>query len=182
MFINQIKAPKSLMVLIGYMGSGKSTVGLQLSKILNFGFVDLDQYISEKEGIPVSEIFNKKGEIYFRKKESLYLKEVLLLEKTVIALGGGTPCYANNMDLISQNEHVTSVYLKASIQLLSNRLKMEQMHRPLISHIKDPEAFVEFVGKHLFERSHFYNQADFTISIDGKETEEIVSDIERQLF
>ena len=85
-------------VLLGYMASGKSTIGKQLSKKLSVQFLDLDDYISEKEQMSISEIFDKKGEVYFRLIEHKYLKAVLEKEEDfILSLGGGTPCYANNM-------------------------------------------------------------------------------------
>jgi len=179
---NQNITQKSRIILMGYMGSGKSTIGLLLAKHLNFDFVDLDQYISEKEVSTVPEIFKSKGEIYFRKKESLYLNEVLQFDNVVIALGGGTPCYAGNMALVASQAGVMSLYLKASIGLLAGRLWSERERRPLISHIDKKEELVEFIGKHLFERSQFYNLADVVVSIDGRNLDEIVEIIDKHLF
>ena len=96
--------------IMGYMGSGKSTVGQLLATHLGYDFVDYDEYISKKEGMTISELFDKKGEIYFRKKEAEYLKEILetTSSKKIVALGGGTPCYGSNLNTIKESG-VTSV-------------------------------------------------------------------------
>ncbi|MEO6347281.1 MAG: shikimate kinase [Aquaticitalea sp.] len=168
--------------LIGYMGSGKSTIGNQLSKVLKFDFVDLDAYIEEKEGMSISELFQSKGEIYFRKIENRYLEDIVRLEYTVVSLGGGTPCYGNNMKMITATTNVKSIYLKSSIPTLIERLKQEKYNRPMISHLKTEEELTEFIGKHLFERTQFYNQSDLTLVIDKKSINEIVGELVMQLF
>lgn len=161
--------------LMGYMGSGKSTVGQILGMKLNWPFLDLDEYITEKEGLGIREIFETKGEVYFRKIENAYLHELLgSTQNFVLALGGGTPCYANNMELILENSD--SYYLKASIGTLSKRLSKEKDDRPLIASL-DKEQLTEFIAKHLFERRSFYEKAGTTIAIDGKNPEQIATEI-----
>ena len=109
-------------VLLGYMASGKSSIGRRLSKKLSLRFLDLDDYIIEKEKMSISEIFKNKGEVYFRLIENKYLKEVLNFEDDfILALGGGTPCYANNMHLI-KNSDAVSFYLQSSVKSLVKRL------------------------------------------------------------
>lgn len=170
-------------VLIGYMGSGKSTVAKYLSHILNIDVIDLDAYIEQCESAPIVSIFKTKGEIYFRKKETQYLKEVLDIDgPKILALGGGTPCYSNNMTVIKNHKDSKSFYLKASITTLVDRLFIEKTARPLISHLESKEDLAEFIGKHLFERNVFYSQADFTIDINEKTIETIGEDIIGRLF
>lgn len=172
-----------IIILIGYMGSGKSTIGQKLSKIIGFDFIDLDSFIEKKEGMTISELFKSKSEIYFRKIESRYLKEVLQFKNnTVLALGGGTPCYGANMETILDHTNVKSVYLKASIPQLVERLEKEKSKRPLIAHLKSREELVEFIGKHLFERSFFYNQSHMIISVDNKTVDAVVASIVLELF
>lgn len=165
------------------MASGKSTIGRILAKNLNYSFVDLDDFIEEREKMSVSDIFKSKGEIHFRKKESQYLNELLeISEKVVLSLGGGTPCYHNNMDVILKANNVKSIYLKASIKTLIKRLKNEKNKRPLVSHLETEEALAEFIGKHLFERRQFYNLANVLISTDDKTEKKIVEDMLLALF
>ena len=164
-------------VLIGYMASGKSTIGKLLAHNMYLPFIDLDQYIEEKEGKTISEIFEDKGEIYFRYQEHFYLKELLASEnKFVLSLGGGTPCYAGNMKLISDNEDSKSIYLQASIKTITDRLKKQRQKRPLVSELTD-DKLTEFVAKHLFERREFYEQSNFKIKVDDKEINEIVTEL-----
>ncbi len=152
-------------VLLGYMGSGKSTVGRQLAQKLSLPFLDLDAYIEEKTGGTISQIFKEKGEIFFRQKEHQFLKELLEQpDDAVIALGGGTPCYSNNMELIL-GQTVNVFYLRLSIASLAKRLQSEKDQRPLIRHLPDLEL-PEFIGKHLFERTPFYNQAPHILQAD----------------
>lgn len=162
-------------ILIGYMGSGKSTVARALAKALHLPFTDLDDYIIEREKKSIKEIFESKGEVYFRIQESKYLKEILENQSdAVVALGGGTPCYSDNMELI-KNEAL-SIYLKGNIKTICNRLRSEKQQRPLIATLNE-EQLTEFVAKHLFERRFFYEQANQTISIDGKSVDNLLQEL-----
>ncbi len=164
------------------MASGKSFVGVNLAKTLGYLFVDLDLYIEEKEQQSITNIFKNKGELYFRKKERFYLSE--LLEKNVqlvVATGGGTPCYYDNMELIKDTINAHSVYLRVSIKTIANRLNGETSKRPLIAHLERDEELQEFIGKHLFERSQFYNKANFIINAD-RDVSEILEEIIIELF
>jgi shikimate kinase len=172
-----------IVVLMGYMGSGKSTIGKELATVLNYTFLDLDDYISEKEHQTIAQLFKTKGEIYFRKKETEYLKALVDTKKNmVLALGGGTPCYADNLNVLLSNLYIKLFYIKLSIPNLSERLFEERKKRPLISHLESKEALQEFIGKHLFERVQYYNQATFTIKADGKTQKEVLEDMLMQLI
>jgi len=164
------------------MGSGKSAVGKNLAEVLGYKFIDLDSYIQNEEGKTITEIFKNKGEIYFRKIESNYLNDVLNLNASVVSLGGGTPCYGTNMDRIKSANNTTSVYLKASVSCLSERLFKEKDHRPIISHISNKNELDEFIGKHLFERVPFYSQSAYTVNTDDKTIDEVVETIVLKLF
>ncbi len=157
------------------MGSGKSTVAMILGDKLGLPVIDLDDYIALKEELSIPEIFETRGEIYFRKMEYVYLQELLTSDQSfVLALGGGTPCYGNNMNAIL--EASDSFYLKASLATLTERLTAEKSHRPLIASL-DEEQLTEFIAKHLFERRNFYERAASIINIDGKSPEEIAGEI-----
>ena len=170
-------------ILLGYMASGKSTIGRLFVKIIGYKFIDLDSFIEKKEGKSISQIFKEKGEVYFRKVENVYLKELLLTkEKCIISLGGGTPCYANNMQLIKEDKDSVSFYLKTSIKEIVNRLMAEKEERPLVSGIGSKDSMTEFVAKHLFERNPFYADADYIVNTDGKTKEQIVEEIVFKLF
>lgn len=175
------KSSDMKIVLLGYMGSGKSTVGRLLANRLGFKFIDLDEYIEHLEGIAISRIFEEKGEIYFRRKESYYVSKALTdNEEIVLSLGGGTPCYSKNMDdILELTDKI--FYLKLSVNGLAKRLLNEKEDRPLIKDIADDDL-PEFVGKHLFERSAYYQKANYTIDCEGKEPESIASKIEKILI
>ncbi|MDN3672235.1 shikimate kinase [Flavobacterium branchiarum] len=163
-------------VLLGYMGCGKSTIAQKLSKIVEIPFLDLDKCIENKVDLTINEIFETHGEIYFRKLEHETFVELLQSpEEMIIGLGGGTPCYANNHELLNK-EGVLSVYLKASIDTLYGRLLNNKSKRPLIAD-KNEAEMREFIATHLFERSFYYNQAKYKVSVDERTIEETVSDI-----
>ena len=165
-------------VLMGYMASGKSTIGKNLARITEFEFLDLDAYIEEKEQNSISHIFKTKGEIYFRKLESQYLKDLLRTkDKLVLSLGGGTPCYGENMQRILNDENVTSIYLKASLKTLVSRLEHEKSTRPIISHLISEAELTEFIAKHLFERRAFYEKSEYTVVTDSKTVPDIVEEL-----
>ena len=164
-------------ILLGYMGSGKTTIGIQLAKKLFLNFTDLDEFIEEKEQKSIKEIFEQKGEIYFRKIEHKYLKQFIKEnESYVLSLGGGTPCYAGNLDLILHDKNNLSFYLRGSISTLFKRLTENKFKRPLINDLSDNQL-TEYIAKHLFERGIFYDKATYKISIDDKEVQEIVTEI-----
>lgn len=163
-------------VLLGYMASGKSSVGKRLSKKLFMRFIDLDDYIIEKERLSISDIFKMKGEVYFRLIENRYLKELLSKkEDFILSLGGGTPCYANNMEEINRSDGI-SIYLNGNTSTMIERLIRKKAKRPLIASLED-DKIPEFVAKHLFERRSFYEQAKMTIKIDGKKKKEVAKEI-----
>ncbi len=162
-------------VLMGYMASGKSVIGNTLAELLNLPFIDLDNYIEEEEQMTISDIFSKKGEIYFREIENRYLD--LLLNKDanfILSLGGGTPCYANNLKLITYKS--TAIYLNASINTIYERLLQEREKRPIVMNIKDTHL-KEFIAKHLFERNPFYQEAHYQVSVDNKSVKEVIDEI-----
>lgn len=169
-----------LIALVGYMGSGKSTVGQALAKDLGLPFLDFDGFIENRLGQSIPEIFAARGELFFRRTEHELLKELLAEgPQLVLALGGGTPCYAGNMDLLLQHTpHV--VYLQLSVGALTRRLETGQAQRPLIAHLS-AEELPEFIGKHLFERAPFYAQAPITIRVEGQEVAAVVAEIKNLL-
>lgn len=162
------------------MGSGKSHVSKILSEKLNFKLIDLDKEIFKRNKMTIPEIFDKKGEIYFRKLERETLEEILASEKNVIlSLGGGTPVYYNNMEIINHNSK--SVFLRASVATLAERLSKQKEKRPLIANIAD-ENLAEFIAKHLFERNDFYNKAQISVITDSRTPDDIASEITEKLY
>ncbi len=158
------------------MGCGKSTIAQNLSKSTNIPFLDLDNCIEERAKKSINSIFEEHGEIYFRKLEyQIFLELLQSSENCIIGLGGGTPCYANNHELLKR-EDVTSIYLKASIETLYNRLVHNKSKRPLIATVNE-EEMKEFIAKNLFDRSFYYNQAQNKVSVDNKTVDQTVQDI-----
>lgn len=154
----------NLVVLVGYMGSGKSTIGEELAKELNVPFMDLDHLIEQAEGKSIPEIFKIHGVLYFRKREKEVLESTLRENSNaVLAVGGGTPCYYDNMKLINKN--ALSIYLRANVPQLAKRLFPERNQRPLIKDLDTLDSLQEFIGKHLFERIAFYDQAHETVDV-----------------
>jgi len=149
--------------LLGYMASGKSTMGAALAEALSVAFVDLDGLLDGLLGMPVGEYIEEKGELSFRKAEHEALVSWLEEgpEDAVLALGGGTPVFYDHMALL--NESGRTVFLDVSIGELAQRLK-GSTDRPLI---KSQEDLVEFVAKHLFERRPYYSQAQVRVKGDA---------------
>ncbi|MBN8623023.1 MAG: dephospho-CoA kinase [Flavobacteriales bacterium] len=161
--------------LIGYMGSGKSHIAKLLSDRLGIKLIDLDKEISKKNKMTIAEMFQKKGEIFFRRQERALLEEIVATEDScILSLGGGTPAYYNNMELINQNSE--SIFLRTSIKNLTERLLKQKHKRPLIANISDQDL-PEFIAKHLFERNIFYNKAKYTVNTDDKTPEMIVEEL-----
>ncbi|MFL0353514.1 shikimate kinase [Xanthomarina sp. GH4-25] len=169
-------------ILLGYMASGKSLIGSELAKILKINYIDLDQFIEEKEGKSIQKIFLEKGEIFFRKIENSYLKEIISSkDDLILSLGGGTPCFSNNLELLKENKDVTSFFLNVPVNELARRLMNDKSNRPLVAYVSDQNDMLEFVGKHLFERLPFYNQANY--KIDGNKVKaEVIENIVSKLF
>jgi len=163
-------------ILLGYMGSGKSTIASRLSIITSIPCLDLDKVIEERTKLSIKEIFEQHGEIYFRKFEREVLIELLNNPNDlIIGLGGGTPCYANNHELLN-GDNIVSIYLKASVDTLFERLVSNKNKRPIIAN-KTNEELKEFIAKHLFDRSFYYNQAQYKVCIDGRTKDETAQDI-----
>ena len=173
LYYNAFKKELMNIVLIGYMGSGKSLIGSHLAKIIDYKFIDLDQYIEKNEACSISKIFKDSGDIYFRKIETKYLIKCLSENNNIVlSLGGGTPCYNDNITHINSTNN-TSIYLKNNNVELSQRLYKSNINRPLISAIKSEKKLIEFVSKHLFEREVYYNKANVTIDCYKKDADAI---------
>ncbi|MCD7721363.1 MAG: shikimate kinase [Prevotellaceae bacterium] len=149
-------------ILIGYMGAGKTTIGRQLAKALGVQFYDLDWYIELRYHRRVAEIFQERGEEGFRDLEQRMLHEVAEFEDVVISCGGGTPCFYDNMDYM--NRQGETVYLKAPADVLAAHLKMGKTERPLIKG-KTPEELQAYITESLAGREPFYSKAKHTFDV-----------------
>jgi shikimate kinase len=167
-------------VLIGYMGSGKSVIAKKIAHKIGISVAELDEIIEKECEMSIEKIFATKGELFFRKKEhEVFLRMLNSNSNLIISTGGGTPCYYNNHELLHL-EGVVSIYLKASIDTLFVRLVLEKSKRPLIANLPE-DQIKEFIAKHLFDRSFYYNQATINVAIDGKSVEEIATEIVAKL-
>jgi shikimate kinase len=164
--------------LTGFMGSGKTTLGLSLAARLQMPFVDLDALIQSREGCTVADIFAEVGEMGFRHIEQAHLHTLLKYKKVVVSTGGGTPCFFDNMDWM--NRFGVSVYLKTPPELLHSRLKKEAKHRPLLKRF-DSNELLPFIKITVRQREEFYNKAHLTILQESNEMG-ILNVLEEQLL
>lgn len=163
-----------VITLLGYMGSGKSTYGKLLAERIGYNFIDLDDYIISEVDMEISEIFDKKGELWFREQETNYLKELIKRDKLILSLGGGTPTINGNMDIVNENSN--SIYLNASVDTLFLYLKNQKSKRPIIKDLSNYEL-KSFIDLHLSKRQSFYNLAKLSIVTDNKTIDEIVDEL-----
>ena len=157
--------------LVGFMGSGKTTIGRLISQKLDFNFVDTDRHIEMQQSLTVAEIFLQHGEAVFRKMEHEMLLYLLNCDSAVIATGGGMPCYNDNMNIMLSVGKV--VYLKTSPQELAKRLILSNTERPLIKG-KTENELLHYITAQLSKREHYYNCADVTIQTEKNSIEDIL--------
>ncbi len=150
------------MYFIGFMGSGKSTLGKRIATKLNLNFIDLDAQIEEQEKASIAQLFEKYGEAEFRKIEQKHLHETKHLTNIVIATGGGTPCFFDNLDWMNANGLTCYLYLPP--KTLAQRLQTNKENRPLISKINE-DKLEEFIATKLEERANFYRNAKIQMNV-----------------
>jgi len=151
-----------LIFLIGFMGSGKTTLGRKLASRMGYAFMDLDDILEAREGMTIAEYFSAFGEDAFRKSESDVLKHTQYPENAVVSTGGGLPCFFDNLQWM--NAHGKTIYIKLAPKILADRLKNERVERPVLNG-KQGGELVAFIEQKLAEREKFYNQA--AIITDG---------------
>lgn len=157
-----------IIFLLGFMGAGKTTQGKNLSRLLEFDFVDLDHLIEIDEGKTIPEIFEHSGEQYFREIEATCLRKLEGRKNLVVSLGGGTPCFSDNM--IWMNEHGITIYLKMDAQALRTRLLKSKTNRPLLKD-KTHDEILDYIRKTLHEREKYYLMANFVTEARNLKTE-----------
>ena len=165
-------------ILIGYMGAGKTTVGKALSQALGLPFYDLDWYIEERHRRTIAQIFAEKGEKGFRDIERNILHEVAEFEDVVISCGGGTPCFFDNMEYM--NRQAQTVYLKASPDILFRHLKMGKVELPLLKD-KTEDEMKQYIRDSLSTREPFYSQARYTLDVTLLDNYDKIKDTVRML-
>lgn len=156
--------------LIGYMGSGKSTLGKGLAKALGISWIDLDTEIESRYKISIPDFFNKYGETAFRDVENKVLKEIASTPDLVISTGGGVPCFHNNMELMNQTG--ITIFLEAAPALILTRIGPYAWKRPLFQQM-DGTDILEKITAHLKSREKFYQQANITIDATNPDIEEL---------
>ena len=147
--------------LIGYMGAGKTTLGKAFARAMELTFIDLDWYIEERFHKTIRELFTERGEDAFRDLERRMLHEVGDFEDVVISVGGGTPCFFDNVDYM--NSVGETVFLDVDIRVLFRRLKIAKQQRPLLDG-KSDEELVQFIQEALQNRLPFYTRAKHTFN------------------
>lgn len=169
-------------ILIGYMGAGKTTIGKDLAKALGLPFYDLDWYIETRMRKKVSEIFAERGEEGFRKIEYNMLHEVAEFEDVVISCGGGTPCFFDNIDYMNAQGDV--VYLKGTPEILYQHLQMGKGVRPLLAG-KSKEELLDFITEQLAYREQFYMKAkhvfDISVMDSNQKVQETIDSLRQQI-
>ncbi len=153
---------KKNIILIGYMGVGKTTLGQSLSRKLNCKFCDLDWFIEENMDKTISQIFAEHGEDGFRRVEQQMLHKVAEKENMVISVGGGTPCFFDNIEFM--NEHAKTIYIQASPETLKTHIRMGNSKRPLVDG-KTDEEMLQYIIKSLKKREPFYLKAHYKVQI-----------------
>lgn len=171
--------------LTGFMGSGKSTLGRALGARPGWRYVDLDDFMEERHGMTVREMFGRHGEQWFRAEESRMLREAAEMGPAsgagvlVVGCGGGTPCHGDNMDWM--NSRGLTVLLQASDEVLLRRLTEAQEQRPLLAGM-DACALAEFIRTRQAERAGYYGRAAMRICSDRLESEEQIEDTVREFM
>lgn len=154
------------------MASGKTTFGRALARRLGWDFLDLDEEIERREGKPVAGIMEERGEVGFRLLESMALKGTASLKNTVVACGGGTPCFRDNMEFMTL--HGLTLWLTASPGRIVERILEAGATRPLVAG-KSGEELLDFVSAHLLQRQHHYFKAQWRLSGEHLECEEEIA-------
>jgi shikimate kinase len=158
-------------ILIGFMGCGKSTLGKKIARKLNVPFIDADSAIEKQHHLSIGEIFGKYGESGFREMETEFIKDLDDREAFVLATGGGMPCFDQNMKLL--NRLGTTFYLDRSAKELANRLKNAKSKRPLLEGLNDKEL-LEFIEIKLTERDEYYKQSQIILNREDQNPDQII--------
>jgi shikimate kinase len=162
--------------LVGYMASGKTKIGKELSKLSGLDFADIDELFEQKYRISILDFFEKYGEGLFRQLEHQVLLDTVAMDNIIISTGGGTPCFFDNMDFILRNGR--SVYLKLPPAALANRLRNIRKQRPLLKDL-DNEDMERFIGEQLSFREGFYSRAEITVDGHGPDLKALLKNLEK---
>ena len=165
-------------ILIGFMGSGKTTIGKQLATELNLPFIDSDEVIEQQQGKTITQIFDESGEDAFRKMEQDFITSLENEERSVVAVGGGMPCFEDNIHRLKTVGQV--FYLNVSLMTLTQRLMNNRENRPLLAELSQNELSAH-VFERLTNRTVFYRQAHSIIPNEGSDVKRVVAEIVKSL-
>ena len=164
-------------LLVGFMAAGKTTLGKALAREMGMQFIDLDHYIESRYHSTVSQLFTERGEEAFRQIERNMLHEVAEFEDVVIATGGGTPCFFDNMDYM--NAQGITVFLDASVDVIHTRLTIARVQRPLVAG-KSAEELRTYIAEMLGHRMPYYSRATHTFCANRLENvEQVIESVVR---
>lgn len=169
---HKMKTDMARIFLIGFMGSGKSTYGKLMAQKLNMDFLDLDDYIEKKHSKSIYSLFEEWGEDKFRKEEKNVLRDLPLSDNLIIATGGGTPCFFDNMEYM--NKQGETIYLRTSVRELRDRLKPSNNKRPLLLN-KSPKDLEVYIADLLTKREVFYLKSRYILDTDDLNPNNLVS-------
>lgn len=165
-----------LIFITGYMGAGKTTLGKRLAELLNYNFYDMDEIVEVSTGYSIRAYFEKFGESSFRQKEREILLSHINDTDTVIATGGGTACYADNMDLM--NRDGITIFIETKLETILNRLAGRIHQRPLLKNIP-ADQLPSFIQEHLKNRMEFYSKARIRVQEEEVDIEALVDTVRR---
>lgn len=167
-----------IIYLIGFMGSGKSTAGKELSAILSWSFIDLDQEVERRAGKTIREIFSQNGEAFFRNLETEVLRSLDINSHIVVSTGGGTPCHSDNMDFMLKNG--LTIYLKMTPLQLRTRLSGSAGERPLIKDLDDNQL-LKFIEEKLSSRLKWYERSEVVADGNNLDISIVIRDVKSKL-
>ncbi len=163
-------------VLVGFMGAGKSTLGQELAENMQIQFIDTDHVIEIQQGRSISDLFDQLGEKRFRELEANFIREMDTTKKMVIAIGGGLPIFHENMDYL--NAHGTTIYLKHETNELYQRLINDRLKRPLLAQLSEENLFA-YIEENKALRAQYYNQAKHVLSTEQQDVSTILALIQK---
>ena len=166
----------SYIFLVGFMGAGKTTLAKKTASKLGYQWIDTDQEIEKKEGVKVSEIFEVRGEAYFRALEKQLIDGLIPSEKMIVATGGGLPCFNNLMETL--NQLGTTIYLERTPKELFQRVKQATNSRPLIAH-KSDEELLEYIESAMEKRREIYLQSNIIADRFSQTPEKLIELIQK---
>ncbi len=153
------------------MGSGKSTLGKRLSRKIDYQFTDMDEAVEKLTNTSIADLFKKKGEDYFRRKENEFLQQLETEQNLIVATGGGSPCFYNNLEIM--NAKGITIYLKMTPSGLARRLKQARGNRPLLADIAD-EQLEDYIDNKLKIREPFYLQSSYIVKGENVKPNHII--------